>query len=295
MKLLFPLPFPARLARCWLGAVLLCLAFLPPLLPLRARAEAPETGQRAGKVEIPFEWEGGLIWVNVEAHGKRLRFVVDSGAGKTVLNLDAMRRLRLKPGAPRPLLAVGRRGVAYRLDDFNGSLAGIPLGPEVYAVPLRRARGEGWGWSRWMGRRIDGLVGCDFFRGRIVEIDYRARRLSILERVEPKPGAASLPVRNLNDTLCVPVCINGSPPRWTRFDTGCTASLEWVDAQEAARSGSATEAQVQLGSLRRAGVRVGLHGTPFFPGESGLLGNGLLSHYRVTLDAPAMRLWLEER
>jgi hypothetical protein len=37
---------------------------------------------------------------------------------------------------------------------------------------------------------------------------------------------------------------------------------------------------------------VGVHDSPFFPGESGLVGNDLLSRYRVTFDFGKKRLVL---
>jgi hypothetical protein len=43
-------------------------------------------------------------------------------------------------------------------------------------------------------------------------------------------------------------------------------------------------------------VPTGLHRQPIFPGESGLLGNGLLTRFeRITFDTKARRLMLEGR
>ncbi len=240
----------------------------------------------AERVEIPFEWENGLIWVKVSAKGKRLNFVVDSGAGATVLHFDTVQRLRLKVGDPCPLYGAGVNGVAYRISDFEGSLHGIPLEREVFAVPLRRLKGRGWKF-----RKMDGLIGQDFFRNRIIEIDYKNRRLVILEKAGNRRGVR-LPLRYEKDAMCVPVKVNGSEPRWTRLDTGCVSALEWVEGREAKRT--EVEAEVHLGANRCSGVQVGLHGKPLFPGEAGLLGNGLLSIYRVTIDARAMQVWLEK-
>ena len=57
-----------------------------------------------------------------------------------------------------------------------------------------------------------------------------------------------------------------------------------------------TETTVEIGFHKFANVPTGIHGNPIFAGESGLLGNGLLSRFsRITVDAKAHRLILEPR
>jgi hypothetical protein len=41
---------------------------------------------------------------------------------------------------------------------------------------------------------------------------------------------------------------------------------------------------VRLGTVEVPKVKTGLHSQPMFLGESGLLGNGLLSRFTVTID-----------
>jgi hypothetical protein len=241
---------------------------------------------------IPFELENGMIWVKIAAGKKKFDFVVDSGAGSTVLSLETMRRLRLKRGEAHPVYGVGINGVAYRVENFEGSLGGVPLAGKVFAVNLRRPRGG-------KRRRIDGLIGQDFFRDRIVRIDFGVKRLFLLEKASVRPHAAVLPLRYQKDAMCVPVGVNGLKPEWTRLDTGCTSSLEWAakhspgQGQTRDPAGDEILADVQLGSERLRGVMVGIHSSPLFPGEAGLLGTGLLSRYCVTIDTRQMRVLLE--
>jgi hypothetical protein len=243
--------------------------------------------QPPDRVEIPFEWENGLIWVKVAAKGKKLNFVVDSGAGATVLSFETVQRLRLKAGDPIPLYGAGIESVAYKIDSFEGSLHGVALGSEVFAVPLRKLKGRGWRF-----RKMDGMIGQDFFRGRIVEIDFKNRRLTLFNRLEKRARSHRLPLRYEKDAMLVPVRVNGSEPHWVRLDTGCVSALEWVMGNGSGRK--EIEAEVRLGSSRCTGVRVGVHGKPFFEGEAGLLGNGLLSLYRVTIDTRSMQVLLEQ-
>ena len=46
------------------------------------------------------------------------------------------------------------------------------------------------------------------------------------------------------------------------------------------------------GAERVSSVKTGVHAQPIFPGEAGLIGNGLLSQFQVTVDIPGSRLLL---
>ena len=96
--------------------------------------------------------------------------------------------------------------------------------------------------------------------------------------------------------------MNGCRAKWVRLDTGCAKPLHWVTKESGATSppqvciGLAdvqvpfATATVQIGRERIDSVEVGLHKREIFQGEAGLLGNGLLSRYVVTLDARARRV-----
>lgn len=50
--------------------------------------------------EFPFEYREGLLWieVNIPQAEKPLNFLVDTGAGVSVINLNTARRIGLKLG-----------------------------------------------------------------------------------------------------------------------------------------------------------------------------------------------------
>ena len=109
----------------------------------------------------------------------------------------------------------------------------------------------------------------------------------------------------LNGILCVPVAVNDSAVRWARFDTGCNDALHWVipravphAAHGAVSIGFITDTDdtsltsVSLGKRTLQPVKTALHSTPLFPGEAGLLGNGILSQFTVTVDWPNRQVLL---
>ncbi len=157
--------------------------------------------------------------------------------------------------------------------------------------------------------RVDGLIGMDFFRDRIVQIDFAAGSIRLLAAPPVMPAANRLSLKVRSGALCVPVSANGAPARWVRLDTGCASSLQWVThSPEAERheqriaiglsklSVAVARTTVQLGAARFREVRIDVHQKPLFANEAGLLGNGLLARFRsVTIDAKGGQLLLESK
>jgi hypothetical protein len=107
----------------------------------------------------------------------------------------------------------------------------------------------------------------------------------------------------------VQASVNGGEPQWLRVDTGCATPLQWVTrAVRPERCSSKvaialtklnipqSRTTVNFGGHTFRDVPTGIHRTAIFPGEAGLLGNGLLSRFSaVTIDAKAGRLILETK
>jgi hypothetical protein len=257
-------------------------------------------GADASSEEIPFEFHDGFILLQGRPgqSAEPMNFLLDSGAGASVLDLHSAKRLHVPLGAPMEIRGVGSKSTAYRIPpvqatDGNARIATISL-----AVDLSNA-------EQICSERVDGLIGVDFFSNRIVQIDFTAHVIRFPAKAHPA-GSPTLPIRFRNGTICVPVSVNGSHPRWTRFDTGCNDALHWViprtrDAVPAPgiSIGFLTDARdqtltsVRLGSQSLALVETTLHGRELFRGEAGLLGNGVLSRFTVTVDAGHRRIILE--
>src|SRR6266704_3326494 len=108
--------------------------------------------------EVPCEVREEFILVKVQAPragGTPLTFLVDSGAGRSVISLRAARRLKLPLGMRQRVHGVNSDAVAYEVAGFAAKLGGVPLTRNVLAVDLRNA-------DELCGERIDGLVGIDF-------------------------------------------------------------------------------------------------------------------------------------
>jgi hypothetical protein len=268
------------------------VAVLALFLAVSAHSETPN--------EIRFQYQDGLIWLKAEvpAKTKSLNFLLDSGAGVSLIDLDRARALGVRIRDPESVQGVSGRAVAYRVDDFQANSGGVALPRSVLAINLQAI-------SQRCHQHIDGILGMDFFRGRIVQIDFAARTVRIVER--DSQGLANceiLPIKICNDAFCVPIRVAENPAQWTRVDTGCDACLEWVVSGPGKRLTEGTsfglshfrrdyvKTTVQIGKQRFV-VAAAVHEEPMFSGEAGLLGNGLLSKFRLTIDEPGSRIIFE--
>jgi hypothetical protein len=272
---------------------LLCTVLAVLLLPLSARSEV--------LAEIQSQYRDGLIWLKVDVTGKSepLNFLLDSGAGISAIDLQTARSLGVHLGNRQIVQGMNGQGFAYRVNDLQAVCGAIALPRSVLAVDLRAL-------SDCCEQPVDGILGVDFFRSRIVQIDFTEGRVRILEKCDPNlSNCEILPIRMCNDAFCVPVRVAGNSAQWMRLDTGCDAALEWVvSGTEKRRLGRSSiglsgtsvrhiKNSVQLGKQCFNAVTMGVHREQIFPGEAGLLGNGLLSKFRLTIDQPGNRVIFE--
>jgi hypothetical protein len=274
----------------------------PPALFLMISVLVAGRSIAAPALEIPFRIVNGFITIEgqVEHSTERLNLLLDSGASVSVLSERTARHLGVFMGAPETVRGVASEAVAYRVKDVRARARGIELGEMQLAADLSAA-------DELCGERIDGLIGTQFFRDRIVQIDFASQRIRLLSKVRRRAIAVQLPLRLRNDVPCAAVSVNGCAPRWARVDTGCNEPLHWVVPRRAGDGrtlgssiGFVSQPEylalvsISLGSLTFPGTEAVLHGHELFPGECGLLGTGVLARFtRVTLDWPGRALLLE--
>jgi hypothetical protein len=253
--------------------------------------------------EFPFEFRDGLIWVQVHVHKSTvpLNFLLDSGAGVSVINLPTLVQIQSLKGRRITVHGVGTTTTGYWPQHLSSEETGLPLTGCFLAVDLSDL-------GRACHRTVDGLVGADFFRNHVVQIDFAAKRIRLSPSTEPGANRIELPLDAQRGALCVPIRINNGDLQWVRLDTGCASDLHWVSGAvppEACKPQVSvalttltipmTRAAVQIGGAKFEGVPAGLHERTIFPGEAGLLGNGLLSRFRsVTVDVHSARVVLEK-
>ncbi len=257
--------------------------------------------------EFPFQFREGLLWVDVTIpqSDKPLNFLLDTGAGVSVVNLNTAKRIGLKLGQEVTVRGVDTMLTGYWQRRISAKAGEVRLPAEYIAVDLEKL-------SRSCERPVDGLIGMDFFRGRVVQIDFDIQKIRLLESAKSELTDDALQLR-LEMGQCgirTPIKVNDHQRQWVRVDTGCATALQWVASDVPPEQCTGTRKAIGLATLsipqttttivmgghEFTNVPTGLHETAIFPGEAGLLGNGLLSRYSVvTIDAKAGRMILTER
>lgn len=259
-----------------------------------------ETGASSA-FELPVQFREGLLWVEVSVSQSKvpLQFLVDSGASASVVSLSTARRLGLEFGPKVKVRGVATTLIGYWPLKLSAEAGELELPDEYLALDLTKLSGA-------CSRPVDGLIGADFFRDRVVEIDYEAQRLRILAALPGTDFANAVALETRPSGFRVAVSVNGGRRRWVRVDTGCATAFHWVTSKERANRYTSklavglaelsipqTMTGLRIGKHQFDAVPTGLHPKAIFPGESGLLGNGLLARFGVvTIDAKSGRLLL---
>jgi hypothetical protein len=289
------------------GVGCVALSCLGAALPLLLGAGAPEPPPGAVLATLPFldSEESNRVYVDLapESARRRLRFLLDTGATDSVVTPLAARAMgvrvrRIKPDPYRRRTLLGR-DVLFHVDTSSSDT------------------GSKTGWEY-------GLLGGSFLAEYVVEIDFEARRVRLLDadryRVPESvdhPHEAVLPLNVVANRPGFEVVVNGRPLE-VLLDTG--APLGLMLSGRLAREGDVTSSEVEgfsmggvlgavaaeLGEARslrvghflfeRYPVAVAPHG--FFnqglPGDS-IAGFDLLAQFLVRIDYPRARLWLRRR
>lgn len=271
------------------------------LVGLAAPLVTASAAQPAALTEIPFQYREGLIWMEARMpqSPEPLNFLLDSGAGVSVISLRTAERLKLRLGARVSVQGVDSTTTGHWPQRLLATAGDVALPKDFLSVDLEQL-------SQACACRVDGLLGADFFRGRIVQIDFRAQKIRLLSSSNGLESQEALPLKMKHGAFTVPIEFNGGQPRWVRLDTGCAGALHWATAETRTAQGPlrtavalapvsvrVSEASVKLGGIEFVAVPAELHEKQIFAGEAGLLGNGLLSRFpAVTIDARAGRLLL---
>jgi len=250
---------------------------------------------------IPFEYCEGLLWVQIQVpqSTRPLNFILDTGADVSVINAGTAKALRLKTGNWISVQGVHATMTGHWPARLTAQAAGVVLPSEYLTLDLSRL-------ARSCRRPLDGLLGADFIRSRVVQIDFASRQIRFPAEVSPAASDTVIPLELRRNSLCISIGVDDVKNQWVRLDTGCATALQWVTSGTVAcvkpkkpaiglvaLNIPQAETRVSLGGSHFDHVPTGIHRNPIFPGESGLLGNDLLSRFKtVTIDTKSARLVL---
>jgi predicted aspartyl protease len=169
-------------------------ALRPGEIPVPGPGHAPDDVRildPARAESIPLRRLGALVAVPVELpDGTEAPFLLDTGAGATVLDRAVAERLGLEVHGTLEARGAGgsEAGGYVRLASLG--LPGVAIRDQMVATLGLDALGE------VLGVRIDGILGYDFLSRFTIRIDYPRARLGLFPPgTAPPPGARRAPLR----------------------------------------------------------------------------------------------------
>jgi hypothetical protein len=275
--------------------------------------------------EVPFEIASNKPWVQVRVNGSAPQwFILDTGCrGTSVIARACAQRLHLRLGDETEASVGAGQGVKVGFTttpDVVLDVAGDAFeAPSLGVFPFDHV-------EPYEGRAIDGLLGQDFMRRHVVEIDYARRVLRLHDPESYVASGSSTPIPiTFHDGLAVAEARMTPPgrapiPCQVVIDTGVRTSVVWYHPFVLAHDLVASQSRVITGTIgggaggettgdigRLASLEIGALTIPRPPvvfsrdtsgvfaesSEDGIVGGELLRRCKVTFDYPHQRLYLE--
>jgi hypothetical protein len=158
---------------------LLCAAtvLLSGIGPAQGQPSANLFTDGRSLLETPFALYSNLIFVSVRVNDSPpLSFLLDTGAGMTVLNARQVKALNLKTEGKISVSGNSADNTeAAFVKDASLALPGTePFQVPMISLPLDAV-------EALMGRTLDGILGYDFFQRFVVEVDYAGRTVRLYD------------------------------------------------------------------------------------------------------------------
>jgi hypothetical protein len=162
--------------------VLLAFALVALSLATAASRTIQSTGtpaSPAAEATIPFELVNRHVVIQVKVNNSRpLSFVLDTGDKFAVIDLDRAKELGLSlQGELRVGGAGAERPTGFFVKGSTFTIPGLPgfSQPVNIALPVRNLAPR-------MGQDFDGILGSEFIKGFVLELDYQARVIKLHDK-----------------------------------------------------------------------------------------------------------------
>jgi hypothetical protein len=167
------------------------------------------SNNRSKIASIPFEVVGTYVVVKVQINESTpLNFILDSGLGSTIVTeLTTEDSLSLKSYKKTKLNGLGSGKEIFALVSQGNSLQTGRMKFVNQTVNLLEQ--DIFNLSAYTGRKINGLLGSDFFQDHVVKVDYSTQRITFYESstFEIPRGYVAIPLTFKDDKMYAKILV----------------------------------------------------------------------------------------
>lgn len=130
------------------------------------------------KVGIPFKFINNLIFIPIKVNGVELNFLLDSGVEETILfSMDDKQNVSFNNVEKIALKGLGSAASIEGLKSTNNILEthGLKSKNHILYIVLDQK----FNISSHVGIPINGIIGCNFFKNNLVEINYIRKKIFV--------------------------------------------------------------------------------------------------------------------
>ncbi len=127
--------------------------------------------------DVPFKLERGLIIIPVLLKGDPVEAVVSTGTPESFLSSEFISKHKITLGYTNDGPVTGRNDKVMLFADVPQILVG-----EQKPMSLRMKQRSLGVMSKSVGREIAMILGADYFKGKIIQIDFKSKMIRFLEK-----------------------------------------------------------------------------------------------------------------
>src|SRR3954470_5724874 len=159
------------------GSALLAVLSLACARPVATSPSNPAPATDNVATVVPIRIVNNHVHLHMSAGGHDLAMIYDTGAGITVLDIPVAESLGFKLGRPVNMGGAGANPV--RAFSVSGGALSLPQDTTIRVTP---AVALGMNLSLFEGIPVNGILGADFTRQSVLQLDYANQRMTLYPR-----------------------------------------------------------------------------------------------------------------
>ena len=185
------------------------------LLPVFAQ-QGFQFEKEINKVSVPFKLINNLIFVPIKVNGVELNFLLDTGVSETILfSLEEKKEVLFSNTEKILLKGLGNQIAVEGLKSKNNVLefSSLKMPNHLLYIVLD----PDFNLSSHIGIPVNGIVGYQFFRNNLVEINYRKKKIIVFKdipknrkKIERKFDAMAITVEKFKPYIKGTVTLEGN-------------------------------------------------------------------------------------